>query len=326
MPCRRWRRWPLLSWLSVGLLFHGVLLFVVLTRRPAPTNAGARALGSPCRPDMAVRRLPPMSPEDHTMLADLLMYLTRPDPRTCQKKLKFGGIPIRDRSAAYVDGHKYVCLDPELSLLTSDGCLVYSFGISIDWSFDWDMEAFGCTVHAFDPTIPAPNDSAGAGDVSFHQYGIGGRDGVLENSDAQLRTLETLVDRLGHRQSVIHYLKLDVEDGEWAVFQQQAELDARSVLAENVEQLGVELHFMDHQPAEQHVTFYREVYRSLLALQELGFYLFWSEPNPLQRPEWAVPGLEQNITYAMEVVWLKARCIEDAYLEFTGEDMDKTIK
>ena len=216
---------------------------------------------------------------------------------------------MRQNSAAYVDGHKYVCLDAELRpLVTAADCLVYSFGISIDWSFDWEMEAFGCTVEAFDPSMEAEPDSGG-GSVTFHQYGVGGQDGTVAGSGERLRTLETLVDRLGHRRRTIHYLKLDVEDAEWAVLAQQAALGGRSVLAQNVQQLGIELHFMDHQPPERHASFYRRVYRSLEQLQRLGFYPFWSEPNPLQRPEWSVHGLEYNITHAMEVVWLKTRCV-----------------
>ena len=217
---------------------------------------------------------------------------------------------MRSGSLPYTDGHKYVCVDAEFSLHTSAACLVYSFGISIDWSFDWDLEAFGCSVLAFDPTISADPADARGGSLLFGQYGVGGQDGVVAGTGEQLRTLETLVRQLGHQERVIHYLKMDVEDAEWSVFRQQAELGGRSVLARNVQQLGVELHFMDHQPAERHTEFYRQTYGSLLALQQMGFYLFWSEPNPLQEAEWRVPGLEGNITYAMEVVWLKTRCAD----------------
>ena len=31
-------------------------------------------------------------------------------------------------------------------------CVVYSFGLGADWSFDKDAEKFGCHVHGFDPT------------------------------------------------------------------------------------------------------------------------------------------------------------------------------
>ena len=31
-------------------------------------------------------------------------------------------------------------------------CVVYSFGLGADWSFDKAAEKFGCSVHGFDPT------------------------------------------------------------------------------------------------------------------------------------------------------------------------------
>ena len=58
--------------------------------RPSATRAPA----SPCRRDMAVRRLPPMSADDRAVISDLMTYLTRPDGGTCRKKLKFGGLPV----------------------------------------------------------------------------------------------------------------------------------------------------------------------------------------------------------------------------------------
>ena len=32
-------------------------------------------------------------------------------------------------------------------------CLIYSFGINNEWSFDKMFESFGCQVYAFDPSM-----------------------------------------------------------------------------------------------------------------------------------------------------------------------------
>ena len=210
-----------------------------------------------------------------------------------------------------LDGDKFVCVDPEFSLLTTDRCLVYSFGISDDWSFDFDMESFGCTVYAFDPTT---NDTAGYqnGTIYFNKYGIGGWDGT--DSGMKIHTLDTVVAQLGHTGRTVHYLKLDVEESEWDVFKQQVERGHESTLFRSVEQLGVELHFTRHLPVTYYHEFYRRAYRSLLRLQEMGFYLFAHEPNPASQAM-EVPGFAGLVPSAMEVAWLKSRCVEQAETE-----------
>jgi hypothetical protein len=52
-----------------------------------------------------------------------------------------------------MDGNKYVCLDQFYNDIVSKSCLIYSFGVSGDWSFEESMAALGCSIRAFDPTI-----------------------------------------------------------------------------------------------------------------------------------------------------------------------------
>ena len=47
-----------------------------------------------CRPDMKVRRLPPLPEDDRVMLMELFTYLTKPHPAACRKKARFGGHPV----------------------------------------------------------------------------------------------------------------------------------------------------------------------------------------------------------------------------------------
>ena len=49
---------------------------------------------------------------------------------------------------------KFVCLDRLLE--DKEDCLVYSFGIQQDWSWEDQMDMLGCSVQAFDPTVEHP--------------------------------------------------------------------------------------------------------------------------------------------------------------------------
>lgn len=53
-------------------------------------------------------------------------------------------------------GGWYICKD----FLPSSGseCIVYSYGLGADWSFDNAAEIYGCNVHGFDPTGPLWQD------------------------------------------------------------------------------------------------------------------------------------------------------------------------
>ena len=51
-----------------------------------------------------------------------------------------------------LDGNKYVCLDQLYEDVQTGNCLIYSFGIAGDWTFENAMADLGCTIRAFDPT------------------------------------------------------------------------------------------------------------------------------------------------------------------------------
>ena len=45
-----------------------------------------------------------------------------------------------------MDGVKKICMDKIYNDVISDSCLVYSFGLSEDWSFEEIMALIGCKV------------------------------------------------------------------------------------------------------------------------------------------------------------------------------------
>ena len=64
-----------------------------------------------------------------------------------------------------LDGNKYVCLDQFYEDVLTGNCLIYSFGIAGDWTFEEAMADIGCIIRAFDPTIDG--DSKPASNLVF---------------------------------------------------------------------------------------------------------------------------------------------------------------
>ena len=117
------------------------------------------------------------------------------------------------------DGGKFVCMDDK-DIWKGDGqCLVYSFGISTDWSFEDDMSDLGCIVHAFDPTVEYP-EMRGK-NIHFSRLGLADRYTKLDNGVAGTAfTLDTIFEANNHTDSVINYLKVDIEGWEVGALEQ----------------------------------------------------------------------------------------------------------
>ena len=84
-----------------------------------------------------------------------------------------------------------VCMDQLTN--TSDPCVVYSYGLGADWSFDKAMEKLGCTIHGFDPSGKNWREGMYGRDYTFidyakqypsekrlfHEWGLGAPDTAL---------------------------------------------------------------------------------------------------------------------------------------------------
>ena len=49
------------------------------------------------------------------------------------------------KNTGRIDGDKWMCLDEKYNIKPKD-CLIFSFGINNEWSFDDEMDKFGCKV------------------------------------------------------------------------------------------------------------------------------------------------------------------------------------
>ena len=84
-------------------------------------------------------------------LQQIIDYVEWTNSSSCRLAHHLGGHAHVDG----VDGQKAVCMDPSVRPERESECLVYSFGISNDWTFDEAMEQMGCRIYAFDPSMNA---------------------------------------------------------------------------------------------------------------------------------------------------------------------------
>ncbi len=106
----------------------------------------------------------------------------------------------------------YVMLNDRLENAT-----VYSLGISDDVSWDLDMAKLGCEVFQYDHTIERfPLDHP-----KFHSFKIGICERPSDNP--VMKTIDELIEINNHRDENDIILKMDIEGGEWKVFEAMAE-------------------------------------------------------------------------------------------------------
>lgn len=107
---------------------------------------------------------PPPSRAAATRAADLstrILALVQNREADCATQHHVGGT----HKFGEEDGAWDVCYDR-----LAPPCVVYSFGIADDWSFDKALADFGCEVHSFDPSI-GMDDHDPAKNVHFHNMG-----------------------------------------------------------------------------------------------------------------------------------------------------------
>ena len=95
-----------------------------------------------------------------------------------------------------MDGDKFICMD-RISL-EPRSCIIYSFGVNHDWTFEDHMDQMGCSIYAYDHTIDAP--PARGQNIQFFKLGLG----TQENMD----TLDKIIQNNGHSGVTIEYLKV----------------------------------------------------------------------------------------------------------------------
>jgi hypothetical protein len=204
--------------------------------------------------------------------SQIMEYFAWTNRSSCRLSHDFGGQMLKNPSGK--DGQKAVCIDPQVTPQPGE-CLVYSFGIADDWSFDEDMEEYGCQVFAFDPSMNVePHDHTPG--IHFYNWGLSDRDEIeiRDNVKWRMYSLSSVYDRLSARHGpnkIIDYLKMDIEGSEWKVLPDII----KTGMLSKVRQLGIEIHFQDYT-----LDKFLELSRLVRSIESPGMVRFDSKVNP----------------------------------------------
>mgnify|MGYP001050910542 CR=1 FL=1 len=170
------------------------------------------------------------------------------------------------------DGAKYIC-GP--NFLPTEDCVVYSLGVSTNTKFEWALNKMvpQCKVFSFDPT-PSLQQQYSKNKGMFpptqihHGEAVTGKEGVeifVEGNKVKSRSLREIRKEYGHKE--IHIFKVDIESGEYELFEN---LDDESW--ESIHQFQVEFHLELPGTSDK-------FYSLLKLFDKKGFVMFMKDAN-----------------------------------------------
>uniref|UniRef100_A0A0B6ZKQ3 Methyltransferase domain-containing protein n=1 Tax=Arion vulgaris TaxID=1028688 RepID=A0A0B6ZKQ3_9EUPU len=192
------------------------------------------------------------------LLLTMHSYLDNTDV-ICQRKLRMGKVG---------DGGWEICDDPKVR--PQQPCVIYSFGINYDFSFDDDAaRLYGCHVYSFDPSMENMKTSDRSDHVHFYKIGLSGATLIAQNGWS-LYTFSDLRSLLGHQNVTIDIIKMDIENWEWETIPQMI----------STEQLVSPRQFL----LEYHVSSTEKSYllprlKAIQAVEKAGFRKFYVHKN-----------------------------------------------
>jgi hypothetical protein len=226
-----------------------------------------------------------------TLTPELIIeYFKWSNQTSCKLTHDFGGKMMRNPSG--FDGQKAVCLDDKIAPQPGS-CIVYSFGINNEWSFDETMEDYGCQVFAFDPTMNVATHKHSQG-VNFYNLGIADKDDPGQNYKT-LSSIYSMLKPAHGDDAIIDYLKMDIEFNEWTVIPQIIE----SGMLAKVRQLGIEFHLYAQ---ATDLSWFHESVKIVKSIEDAGMIRFDSKYNPwFVGNLWAMNGVTESLGY--EIAW-----------------------
>jgi hypothetical protein len=179
----------------------------------------------------------------------------------CERKIRMGNIG---------DGGWEICDDPDVR--PRQPCIIYSFGINYDFSFDDDAaQVYGCDVYCFDPSMAKEADKVERSKlVHFYKIGLS-HEAASPPKGWKLQTLGGIRAMLGHKNKTIDVLKIDIESGEWNSIPEMV----KTGQLKDVRQILFEYHF-----TEVTKEYLLPRLQAIQSIEEAGFKRFYAHKNP----------------------------------------------
>lgn len=239
---------------------------------------------------------------------EIIQYFFVTNSSSCKLSVDFGfSLGKSETFGMAPDGFKSVCLDLGIRP-TFNNCLVYSFGVRDDWSFEEEMEKYGCDVYAFDPTT-GKEDHQHSKNIWFFDIALGGLDVDRHTRKSwKVRTLSSIYEELQkkHGSRVIDVLKVDIEFSEWKTLDQIY----RSGILRKVKQIAMDVHLRERSSLQT----LRKCYKMIRSLErDYGFYRFNSRPSPWANVYLNAWGRRGN--YAFEMSWYNSQYLNNSMVD-----------
>ncbi|GIX93156.1 methyltransf_21 domain-containing protein [Caerostris darwini] len=229
---------------------------------------------------------------DLEMDFERLLYYVQHPKTLCYTALSLGG---NKDAKNRTDGDKIICQDQAAPLRPP--CLVYSFGGNDEWSFEEEIVNFGCEVYTFDPSLKLGAHQHKT-NIWFYPFGIShfNEDKFIhkEMKTWRMRTLDAIIEFLGHQDKTIDVLKMDIEGDEWNVIEDLL----RKKLFKKVNHLCIEVHLHSGDWSRK-----LHILRKLEIEGQMRF--FSSRKNLVSKPK-SVPGLKNRTEQLFyELAWFR---------------------
>uniref|UniRef100_A0A6A7G8D6 Methyltransferase-like protein 24 isoform X2 n=1 Tax=Hirondellea gigas TaxID=1518452 RepID=A0A6A7G8D6_9CRUS len=226
----------------------------------------------------------------------------------CRRLVEVGG----ESCNFMTDGAKLVCFDPDV-ILDRHKCVVYSFGVNLDISFDNEMDQYGCEVYMMDPTVPAGHHENLTGKKKFFRVGLAhtnmilpmyltnyfGWKGTINATVLTYDSVQVFIDHYGP----VHYLKMDIEGAEWKSLEYM--MDHNQL--RGIQQIAVEIHDSEfyEMTLDNAVSHLRRRWLLLERLEDHGFLRVKYDVNYSRTAAYRIPGTNSSVQTCGELLLVR---------------------